>query len=296
VFNNSAGVGVVKAPSPWQRPPACHGGRSTPAADAQWLKESAFLFAPLSFFFLPPSFRFFVRVRLGAMRSPRAKLGQSAATKAHTAGIPVSCSCKGNASRIPGSEWQAPSHALIFRYALVAPCHDRGPWLELSAGKRNMRNSRNVPSAPHRAMSAHCRQSAAAATTTTATTAALNTSVRCLGCGLGRVACIVDGCAVSSAARSVGASHRWLSIHHSQRLPWWNPLGRSDSARCDFVIGPARSTAAQACCAPICDVGPLAERQGDMSMSRPSHRQSSRCSPQTHAATPLLLDLSCLVR
>jgi hypothetical protein len=113
----------------------------------------------------------------------------------------------------------------------------------------------------------------------------------------------VDNCAASKAAQvgvAQGLLAGWLSLDSPLTTPGLvEPLGRSDSARCDFVIGPARSTAAQACCAPMCDLrrGTACRgRQGDMSLSRPSHRESSRSSPHLHAATPLLLDLSCLPR
>jgi hypothetical protein len=109
-----------------------------------------------------------------------------------------------------------------------APCPGRGPWLELSTGKRNMLG--NVLSAPHRALQCKLSQDSSCAQQFCAPSWAR---------GPDRIACIADGCAASKAARSASRT----ADHSPLTAPALvGPLGRSDSAHCDFVIGPAHST------------------------------------------------------
>jgi hypothetical protein len=121
----------------------------------------------------------------------------------------------------------------------------QGAWLELSDGKRNKLGT--VLLAPQRAIRANCCETARS-------TAGLNTCTRS-SLFHGTMRC-VQRCQVAVA-------HCWLPIHSA----WLGGTDScSDSARCVFFIGPQRSTAAQACCAPTCDVGPLGRRQGVMSL------------------------------
>ncbi|OAK95994.1 hypothetical protein IQ06DRAFT_309563 [Phaeosphaeriaceae sp. SRC1lsM3a] len=102
----------------------------------------------------------------------------------------------------------------------------QGPWLALSTGKRNRLAS--VLSAPHRAICANCRETA------------IFSSL---------------GSWMPDAALARGICRVAATVPAAKRM---EPFTRSESARRSFVIGPARSTAAQACCCvPTCNVGPL---------------------------------------
>ena len=136
--------------------------------------------------------------------------------------VPVSCVRKGRRRRITASESGRCWAAVIFRYA---SCPDRGPWLELSAGKRNRL------SAPHRAMCANCRETAIFSSPELSTSA------------------------LDSRLRPC----TWPQPSHSEcrRRPAHGTIHPLRVCMAHFVIGSARSTAAQACCAPTCDVGLL---------------------------------------
>jgi hypothetical protein len=72
---------------------------------------------------------------------------------------------------------------------------------------------------------------------------------------------------------------------------WWNhSVAQNLRAAFSSLVQRSPLAAAQTCCAPICDVGPLSASRGDISLRllcRPSHAESSRfsrftCSLQLH--------------